>query len=55
MKSLYVGERIVCARRARKLRKRGEHIEHVGFSPRGKARFSWWPGLARVWAVRVPL
>lgn len=33
--------REVCARRARKLRKRGEHVLYVGRTKTGKARYQW--------------
>ena len=33
--------REVCARRARKLRKRGENVRYIGRTTTGKARYSW--------------
>ena len=33
--------REVCARRARKLRKRGESVRYVGRTTTGKTRYSW--------------
>jgi len=33
--------RYVCARRARKLRRRGEYVRYAGTSKNGKPRFSW--------------
>lgn len=35
--------REVCAKRARKLRKRGDIVSYCGQSPNGKARYRWIP------------
>jgi hypothetical protein len=35
--------RRVCARRARKLRKRGDHVRFFGWTIGGKCRYSWLP------------
>lgn len=35
--------REVCARRARRLRKRGEDVRFWRLTPTGKARYSWLP------------
>lgn len=36
--------RKVCARRARKLRKRGDRVVRYTLTPRGKQRYAWVPG-----------
>ena len=38
--------REVCARRARKLRRRGEIVRYVGRTTTGKARYSWMRRIA---------
>lgn len=45
--------REVCARRARKLRKRGEDVRYVGRTTTGKARYSWMRRIAP-WAIYMP-
>jgi hypothetical protein len=35
--------RFVCARRARKLRRRGEHVRYCGRTSTGKALYRWLP------------
>ena len=45
--------RKVCARRARKLRKRGESVRYVGRTKTGKARYSWMRRIAP-WAIYMP-
>lgn len=35
--------REVCARRARKIRKRGDQVRYVGRTTTGKARYRWLP------------
>ena len=45
--------REVCARRARKLRKRGESVRYVGRTTTGKARYSWLRTIAP-WAIYMP-
>lgn len=45
--------RQVCARRARKLRKRGESVWYVGRTKTGKARYSWMRRIAP-WAIYMP-
>jgi len=45
--------REVCARRARKLRKRGESVRYVGRTKTGKARYSWMRRIAP-WAIYMP-
>ncbi len=41
--------REVCARRARKLRKRGDQVRFIGNTTTGKARYRWLPG--PVWHI----
>lgn len=36
--------REVCAKRARKLRRRGDQVRFVGSTTTGKARYRWLPG-----------
>ena len=43
----------VCARRARKLRRRGEDVRYVGRTKTGKARYSWARRIAP-WAMFMP-
>lgn len=38
--------REVCARRARKLRKRGEDVRYIGRTKTGKARYRWMNRIA---------
>ncbi len=45
--------REVCARRARKLRKRGESVRYVGCTKTGKSRYSWMRRIAP-WAIYKP-
>ena len=45
--------REVCARRARKLRKRGESVRYVGRTSTGKARYIWMRRIAP-WAIYMP-
>lgn len=45
--------REVCARRARKLRKRGDDVRYVGRTSTGKARYSWRRRIAP-WAIYMP-
>lgn len=45
--------REVCARRARKLRKRSEDVRYVGRTKTGKARYSWMRRIAP-WAIYMP-
>lgn len=45
--------REVCARRARKLRKRGESVRYAGRTKTGKARYSWMRRIAP-WAIYMP-
>lgn len=45
--------REVCARRARKLRKRGESVRYVGRTSTGKARYSWLRTIPP-WAIYMP-
>ena len=45
--------REVCARRARKLRKRGDSVRYVGRTSTGKARYSWMRRIAP-WAIYMP-
>lgn len=45
--------REVCARRARKLRKRGDSVRYVGRTTTGKARYSWMRRVAP-WAIYRP-
>jgi len=45
--------REVCARRARKLRKRGDDVRYVGRTKTGKARYSWIRRIAP-WAFYIP-
>lgn len=42
--------RDVCARRARKLRKRGDSVRYIGRTTTGKARYSWMRTIAP-WAI----
>ncbi len=37
--------REVCARRARIIRKRGDHVRYVGDTTTGKARYRWLPNI----------
>lgn len=37
--------REVCAKRARKIRKRGDHIRYIGRTSTGKARYRWLPAI----------
>ena len=46
-------EREVCARRARKLRKRGVDVRYIGRTSTGKARYSWMRRIAP-WAIYRP-
>lgn len=41
--------RTVCARRARKLRKRGEVVYFIGQTRNGKARYEYRMLLTRIW------
>lgn len=45
-------ERFVCARRARKLKRRGESVRYAHFTIKGKSRYVW---LMRIspWALRA--
>lgn len=45
--------REVSARRARKLRKRGDDVRYVGRTKTGKARYSWMRRIAP-WAIYMP-
>ena len=45
--------REVCARRARKLRKRKEDVRYIGRTKTGKARYSWMRRIAP-WAIYMP-
>ena len=45
--------REVCARRARKLRKRGESVRYAGKTTTGKARYSWMRRIPP-WAIYMP-
>ena len=45
--------REVCARRARKLRKRGESVRYIGRTTTGKTRYSWMRRIAP-WAIYMP-
>ena len=45
--------REVCARRARKLRKRGDSVRYTGRTTTGKARYSWMRRIAP-WAIYMP-
>jgi hypothetical protein len=45
--------RHVCARRARKLRKRGEEVRYLGRTTTGKARYTWMKRLPP-WAIFAP-
>lgn len=45
--------REVCARRARKLRKRGDDVRYVGRTKNGKARYSWMRRIAPL-AIYMP-
>ena len=45
--------REVCARRARKLRRRGDEVFYVGRTKTGKARYSWMRRIAP-WAIYMP-
>lgn len=45
--------REVCARRARKLRKRGEDVRYHGRTKNGKARYTWTKRLPP-WAIYRP-
>jgi len=45
--------REVCARRARKLRKRGESVRYIGRTTTGKTRYSWLRTIPP-WEIYMP-